>query len=134
MDWSSLGEMPTRLDIEEAEVISIDTDSDNDYVTPESMYEPGFPRPEPVEEMPEDPRPSREEGAPNIFTDSREREPSREDWAPSDFTSTRGGERASSYFDNSARPRVTGRGGGIPGTPVQCVSPSLGELETEGTF
>ena len=32
MDWSSLGEMPTRIDLEEAEVISIDSDSDNDYV------------------------------------------------------------------------------------------------------
>ena len=82
-DWSSLGEMPTRLDLEEAEVISINSNSDNDYEPPVPMYGPGFPRPEPVEE-PEDPRsgPSREEGAPNIFTDSRDREPSREQGLP----------------------------------------------------
>ena len=86
-----LGQMPTRLDLEEAEVISIDNESYNDYVPPEPMYEPGSPRPEPVEEASENPRPgpSREEGAPNIFTDSarsREREPSRDEGAPNIFT------------------------------------------------
>ena len=145
MDWSSLGEMPTRLDLEEAEVISIDSESGNDYVPPEPMYKPGSPRPEPVEEAPENPRPgpSREEGAPNIFTKHRERapsregapnipdsarrtesEPSREEGAPNIFTdSTKDRERASNDFDNSARPRVFRRGIGIPGVPVQHVSP-----------
>ena len=119
--------MPTWLDLEETEVISIDSASDNDYVPPEPMYEPGSPRPEPVEEAPEDTRPSKEERAPDIFTDSarsRERQPSREDGAPNNFTdSTRGRERAPTDFDNSTRPRVIGRGRGIPGPPVQCVSP-----------
>ena len=63
--------MLTRLDLEEAEVIPIDSESDSDYVLPEPVYKPGSPRPEPTEEAPEDPRPgpSREEGpgAPNIF-------------------------------------------------------------------
>ena len=61
--------MPTRLDLEEGEVISIDSDSGNDYVPPEPMHELGSPRPEPVKEAHENPRPgpSREEGAPNIF-------------------------------------------------------------------
>ena len=69
--------MPTRLDLEEEEVIS----SNSDYVPPEPVYEPGSPRPEPIEETSEDPRPgpSRDEGpgAPNVFTDferGRERE------------------------------------------------------------
>ena len=77
-DWSSIGELPTRLDLEEEEVIAIDdSDNDSDYVPPESMYEPDSPRPEPRgprEEEPEEPRPGPpgEEGpgAPNIFTDS----------------------------------------------------------------
>ena len=83
--------MPIRLDLEGEEVIS----SNSDYVPPEPVYEPGSPRPEPVEEAPENPRPgpSREEGAPNIFTDferGREREPPREE--------------ASNDFNDSARP------------------------------
>ena len=44
-DWSSIGELPTRLDLEEVEVIAIDdSDSDSDYVPPEPVYEPGSPR------------------------------------------------------------------------------------------
>ena len=65
---------------------SIDSDTDSDYVPPEPVYEPGFPRPKPREEEPKEPRPAppREEGpgAPNIFTDSprgREREPPRKE-------------------------------------------------------
>ena len=111
-DWSSLGEA-------EAEVISINSgESDNDYVPPEPMYEPDSPRPEPVEE-PEDPRPghSREEGAPKIFTDSRDREPSRE-VGTLNIPDPSGRERASN--DISARPRVFGRGRGIP---IQHVTP-----------
>ena len=109
--------MPTRLDFEEAEVISIDSESDNDYVPPEPVYEPGSPRPEPVEEAPEDPRsgpsgekePSRvDPGGPNIFTDSAR---GRED-----------GPGASNDFNESVRPRVRGRGRGIPGAPVQHVA------------
>ena len=125
MDLPSLGEMPTRLDLEETEVISIDSDGDNDFVPPEPMYEPDSPKPELVEEVPESPRPgpSKEEGAPNIFIYSREREPAREDGAPNDFTSTRGRERALSDFNNSARPRDIGTSRGVPGTPVQHVSP-----------
>ena len=141
MDWSSLGEMPTRLDLEETEVISIDSESYSDYVPPEPVYKPGSLRPEPAEEAPEDPRPgpSRERepsgedpGVPNIFTDSAsgtEREPSREDpGAPNIFTdSVRGREEegpwASNDFNDSARPRVRGRVRGIPGSPVQCVAP-----------
>ena len=49
-DWSSLVEMPTRLDLEDVGVISIDSDNDNDYVPPEPVYKPDSPRPEPVEE------------------------------------------------------------------------------------
>ena len=96
--------MPTRLDLEEEEVIAIDSDSD--YVPPEPVYEPGSPRPEPIEEASEGPRPgqSREEGpgAHNIFTDSargREREPPREE-----------GTGASNDFTDSARARVRGTG------------------------
>ena len=122
--------MPTWLDLEEADVISIDSESDCNYVPPEPVYEPGSSRPKPIEEAPEDPRPgpsvgrepSREDpGAPNIFTDSaRDREEE--------------GPGASNDFNDSARPRVRGRGRGIHGAPVQCVPPSLEELETEGTF
>ena len=67
-DWSSIGELPTRLDLEKEEVIAIDhSDSDNDYVPPEPVYEPGSPGPElrgSREEEPEEPRPGppREEG------------------------------------------------------------------------
>ena len=59
--------MPTRLDLEEEEVISISSNSD--YVPPEPVYEPGSPRPEPIEETPEDtrPGPSREGGCSQYF-------------------------------------------------------------------
>ena len=62
-DWSSIGEIPTRLDLEEEEVIAIDDsdDDDDDYVPPEPSYEPGSTRPEPREEWP---------SGPSIFTDS----------------------------------------------------------------
>ena len=120
--------MPTRLDLEEAEVISIDSERDNDYMPPEPMHDPGSPRPDPLEEAPANPRPgpSREEEAPNIPDSirSRESEPSREEGAPNIFTdSTRGRERASDDFDNSARPRLLGRSKGIHGVPVQHISP-----------
>ena len=95
--WSSIVELPTRLDLEEEEVIAINSDNDSDYVPPETVYEPGSPRPDtrgPREEESEEPSPGplREEGpvAPNIFTDSA---------------------------------RGRGRGRGIPGIPVQCVAP-----------
>ena len=114
-DWSSFAKMPTRLALEEEEVIAINSESDSDYVPPESVYKAGSPRPEPIEETPEDPRPGppREEGpgTSNIFTDSprgRERGPPREEGP--DFT-------------DSARARERGRDGGIPGVPVQHVSP-----------
>ena len=111
--------MPTRLDTEETEVISINSsinsESESDYVPHSPMYEPGSPRPEPVEEAPEahKPEPSRQEGAPNIPNSART-EPSRAEWAPNMFTDSR--KRASNGI--SARPRVLGRG-----IPVQCVAP-----------
>ena len=111
-DWSSL---------EEAGVISINSgESDNDYVPPEPMYEPDSSGPEPVEETKDSrPGPSREEGAPNVFTESRDREPSREVGTPN-IPDNKGRERASN--DISARPRVFGRGRGIH---IQCVTPLL---------
>ena len=80
----------------------ISISSNSDYVPPEPVYEPGSPRPEPIEETHEDPRPGpREEGpgVPTIFKDSargREREPPREEGpeAPNIFTdSARSSER-----------------------------------------
>ena len=84
--WSSLGEIPTRLDleVEEAEVISINSNNDNDYVPCSPIYEPNTPvEDHPVEEAPEGPQqePSREDRAPNITTSAR-REPFRDDGAP----------------------------------------------------
>ena len=71
-------ELPTRLNVDEEEVIAIDdSDSDIDYVPPEPVYEPGSPRPEPRgprEEEPEEPGsgPPRQEGpgVSNIYTNS----------------------------------------------------------------
>ena len=130
-DWSSLGEM-SRLDLEEeAEVISINSDSDNDYVPHSPMYEPGSPRPEPVEEAPETPQPesSREDGNPNI-TNSTMREPSRSEGAPNIFTdsidSVRSNEREPPRgvdFTGSARARVRGIGGSFLVIPMQHVAP-----------
>ena len=85
-DWSSLGEIPTRLnlEVEEAEVISINSNSDNDYVQCSPIYEPGSPRPDhPIEEAPESPQPepSRKDSAPYIPTSAR-RAPSRDNGAP----------------------------------------------------
>ena len=67
-DWSSLEEIPTRLDleVEEAEVISITSNSDNDYVPHSPIYEPNSP----VEDHPQ-PENSRDNGAPNIPTSPR---------------------------------------------------------------
>ena len=118
--WSSLGEIPSRPDfeVEEPEVISVNSNSDNDYVPCSPIYEPGSPVEDyPVQEAPEDPQPepSREDRAPNIPNSAR-REPSRAEEAPNIFTDSR--EWASN--DISARPRNFGRGRGIP---VQCVTP-----------
>ena len=71
-DWSSIGKLPTRLDLEEEEVIAIDhSNSDSDYVSPEPVHEPASPRPEPRGSREEEPKPvpPREEGpgAPNIL-------------------------------------------------------------------
>ena len=58
---SPFTEIPTRMDLQEEEVIAIyDSYSDRDSVPPEPIYEPGSPRPEtigPREEEPEEPRP-----------------------------------------------------------------------------
>ena len=94
------------------------------------MYEPGSPRPEPVEVAPEDPRPG----------PSGKREPSREDpGAPNIFTdSARGREeecsRASNDFNDTDKPRVRGRVE-VSLEPLFNVLPhSLEEMETDGTF
>ena len=121
--------------MEEAEVISINSNSDNDYVPHSPIYEPGSPvEDHPVEDAPEGPQPepSREDRAPNIPTSAR-REPSRNDGAPNIPNFARRGpfraEEATNIFtdsrerasnDISAGPRNFGRGRGIP---IQCVTP-----------
>ena len=38
-NWSSIEEIPTRLDLEEEEIIEIDEDEDKDYEPPEPIYQ-----------------------------------------------------------------------------------------------
>ena len=99
-DWSSVGEIPTRLDLEEEVVIAIDDrDDDNDYVPPEPSYEPGSPRLGPREPREEGP------GAPNIFTHfARDRGRGRgiPVWRGNPFSTERGGARK--HFLGRIRP------------------------------
>ena len=103
-DWSPLGEMPTRLDVDETEIISInEIESDSDYVPHSPLYEPGSPRPEPIEDHPADKAPEGSQtecSRDNEISARRElsrdneisakREPSRDNDIPNNLNSDRG--------------------------------------------
>ena len=141
-DWSSLGEMPRRLDVDETEIMSInEIESDNGNVPHSPLYKPGSPRPEPIEDHPVEEAP--EGSQTEHFRDneiSARREPSRDNDIPNNLYFNRGEpsrgsrtvfsniftdcrEGASNTF--SVRPRTPGGGRGIP---VQCAIPFLGVL------
>ena len=142
-DWSSLGEMPTRLDVDETEIMSInEIDSDCDYVPRSPLYEPGSPMPEPIEDHPVEEAsegPQTEHSTDNEISARRElsrdidisarREPSRDNDIPNNLNSDRGEPSRGSrtVFHNiftvsrdgasntlSARPRTLGARRGIP--------------------
>ena len=130
-DWSSLEEMPTRLDVDETEIMSInEIESDSDYVPHSPLYEPGSPRPEPIEDHPVEKAP---EGSQTELSSDNEvsarREPSKDNDIPNNLNSDRGkpsrGSRTifSNIFTDSregasntfsARLRTPGGGRGIP--------------------
>ena len=84
--------MPTGLDVDETEIMSInEIESDSNYEPHSPLYEPGSPRPEPIEDHPveEAPEgPQTEHSTDNEI--SARREPSGDNEIPNNLNSARG--------------------------------------------